>query len=90
VEDATALILTLVGLLYSSDRNGSNSLLIDELAEARLALDDTIRNVAPGGLKLFSYSANGVAAESNLLAAESGQPHNKLDRIDIVSDDNLK
>ena len=28
--------------------------------------------------------------ESNLLAAEGGQPHNKLDGVDIVSDDNLE
>ncbi len=84
------MILTLVSLLYSSDRNSSDSLVIDELAEARFALDDTIGNVAPGGLKLLSYSANDEAAESNLLAAESGQPHNKLDWVNIVSDDNLK
>jgi hypothetical protein len=31
-----------------------------------------------------------VEDESNLLAAEGGQPHNKLDGVDIVSDDNLE
>ncbi len=40
-------MLTLVSLLYSGNCNGSDSLLVDELAEARLALDDTIGNVAP-------------------------------------------
>jgi hypothetical protein len=40
-------ILTLISLLYSSDGNSSHSLLIDELAEACLALDDAIWHVAP-------------------------------------------
>jgi hypothetical protein len=40
-------MLTLVSLLYSGNCNGSDGLLVDELAEARLALDDTIGNVAP-------------------------------------------
>ena len=35
---AAAKMLTLVSLLYSSEGNGGHRLLIDELAEARLAL----------------------------------------------------
>jgi hypothetical protein len=41
-------MLTLVSLLYSSDGNGGHGLLVDELAEARLALHDAIGDVAPG------------------------------------------
>ena len=40
-------VLTLVSLLYSGNCNGSDSLLVDELAEACLALDDAIGDVAP-------------------------------------------
>ena len=47
---AAANMLTLVSLLYSSDGNGGHSLLVDELAEARLALHDAIGDVAPGAL----------------------------------------
>ena len=43
-------MLTLVSLLYSSGGNGGHSLLVDELAEARLALHDAIGDVAPGAL----------------------------------------
>ena len=39
-------MLTLVSLLYSSDGNGGHSLLVDELAEARLALHDAIGDIA--------------------------------------------
>ncbi len=47
MNDSAAQMLTLVSLLYSGDCNGSDSLLVDELSETRLALDDTIGNVAP-------------------------------------------
>ena len=47
---AAAKMLTLVSLLYSSEGNGGHRLLIDELAEARLALHDAIGDIAPGAI----------------------------------------
>ena len=46
LERAAAKMLTLVSLLYSSEGNGGHRLLIDELAEARLALHDAIGDIA--------------------------------------------
>jgi hypothetical protein len=43
-------MLTLISLLCSSDSNGGHWLLIDQLAEARLALHDAIGNIAPGAI----------------------------------------
>ena len=43
-------MLILVTLLYSSEGNCGHRLLIDELAEARLALHDAIGDIAPGAI----------------------------------------
>ena len=60
-------LLLLLGLHVGDGKDGGG-LLVDELAEASLALDD----------------AEGHA----LLAAESGEPHNELDGVDVVGDHN--
>jgi hypothetical protein len=94
-------MLTLISLLYSSDGNCSHGLLVDELAEARLALDDAVGDVAPAERRQSLQQQPSIDRKRHdtprvtrqlrlLLAAESGKPYNELNGINIVGDDNLK
>jgi hypothetical protein len=46
LERAAAKMLTLVSLRYNNEGNGGHRLLIDQLAEARLAPHDAIGDIA--------------------------------------------
>ncbi len=81
--------LTLISLLYSGDSDGSHSLLVDELAETCLALDDAIGHIAPDAHKQLHATGYGTMSNCVSLAAKGGQPHNKLDGVNIVSNDDL-
>ena len=46
LDRASSKMLTLVSLLYNNEGKGGHRLLIDQLAEARLALHDAIGDIA--------------------------------------------
>ena len=50
LDRASSKMLTLVSLLYNNEGKGGHRLLIDQLAEARLALHDAIGDIAPGAI----------------------------------------